>query len=355
MELRVAEAERAVRDEVRAFIHANLPDATRERMASGRPPTTAQRVAWHRALAERGRSVSDRPAEHGGRGCSPVRRSIFREEIQAAPAPQPQQLGTMMAGPVLIAFGTDGQRRRFPPRIRTLQDLWCQGCSEPDAGSDLALLRSAAGRDGEDRVVGGEESWTTLADRADRMFALVRTDPRPATPQDGIGVPPIDRTRPGITVCPSPTIDGEHEVNGGLPDEVRVPGATMVGDPALGRDRATFLLSNERAGQARVGVAKERIARAAVKVAIGRAGRVAGTAVQPQGGLGPTMDRAIGPGVARRLAIAPLFGDAARHLRRIADDAGLVRVGRAGSRSDVGVGDVGVGDVGVGDDGGGGG
>ncbi|MDW8443600.1 MAG: acyl-CoA dehydrogenase family protein [Acetobacteraceae bacterium] len=261
MDLRLTADERRFRDEVRVFIDANLDPATRARMETGRLPTKDQWVAWHRTLAGRGWSVPDWPKEHGGPGWDPIRRYLFREALQAAPAPQPQQFGTQMVGPVLMAFGTAEQQRRFLPRIVTLEDWWCQGFSEPEAGSDLASLRTTARLDGDVWIVTGQKTWTTLAHWADWMFALVRTDPKAAKPQQGIGFLLIDMRSPGITVRPILTIDGEHEVNEVFLDEVRVPAENMVGDPRRGWDCAKFLLSHERAGQARVGIAKERIRR----------------------------------------------------------------------------------------------
>jgi len=261
LDLRLSEPDRRFRDEVRRVVDAELDPATRSRMEAGRLPTKAQWVAWHRALARRGWSVPEWPKEHGGPGWDAVRRYLFRETLQAAPAPQPQQFGTQMVGPVLIAFGSEEQKRRFLPRIVGLEDWWCQGFSEPDAGSDLAGLRTTARLEGEHWVVTGQKTWTTLAHWADWMFALVRTDPKAAKPQAGIGFLLIDMRSPGITVRPILTIDGEHEVNEVFFDEVRVSVANMVGDPKRGWDCAKFLLAHERAGQARVGIAKERIRR----------------------------------------------------------------------------------------------
>jgi pimeloyl-CoA dehydrogenase large subunit len=261
MDLRFTAEERAFRAEVRDFIDRTLPDETRARMATGRTPTREQWASWHRALDARGWSVPDWPVEHGGPGWTPVQRFIFREELQAAPAPQPQQFGTMMVGPVIIAFGTEAQKQRFLPRIRSLEDWWCQGFSEPGAGSDLASLKTAARREGDHYIVSGQKTWTTLAHWANWIFTLVRTDPKAAKRQQGIGFLLIDMTSPGITVRPIVTIDGEHEINEVFFDDVKVPVENMVGDETRGWDCAKFLLSNERTGQARVGMSKERIRR----------------------------------------------------------------------------------------------
>jgi pimeloyl-CoA dehydrogenase large subunit len=261
MDLRFTPEEIAFRREVRDFIDAHLPDATRERLASGRTATKAQVVEWQRKLDARGWAVPDWPTAHGGPGWTPVQRYIFREELQMAPAPQPLAFGTNMVGPVIIEFGTDAQKARFLPRIRSLEDWWCQGFSEPGAGSDLASLKCAARREGEHYVVNGQKTWTTLAQHADWIFCLVRTDPQAAKPQQGISFLLIDMRSPGITLRPIITIEGEHEVNEIFFDDVRVPVENLVGKENRGWDCAKFLLSNERTGQARVGVSKERIRR----------------------------------------------------------------------------------------------
>jgi alkylation response protein AidB-like acyl-CoA dehydrogenase len=261
MDLRFTAEERAFRAEVRDFIDRTLPDETRARMASGRTPTKAQWGWWHSKLFERGWSVPDWAKEHGGPGWTPVQRYIFREELQQAPAPQPQQFGTMMVGPVIIAFGSEAQKRRFLPGIRSGREWWCQGFSEPGAGSDLASLQTSARRVDDHYIVNGQKTWTTLAHWADWMFALVRTDPNAKKKQEGIGFLLIDMKSPGITVRPIVTIDGEHEINEVFFDDVKVPADNMVGDATRGWDCAKFLLSNERTGQARVGMSKERIRR----------------------------------------------------------------------------------------------
>jgi alkylation response protein AidB-like acyl-CoA dehydrogenase len=259
MDLRFTAEERAFRDEVRGFIDANLPAETRARMEEGRVPSKAQSVAWHATLHARGWSVPDWPVEHGGTGWSAVQRYIFREELQQAPAPQPSAFGTLMVGPVLIAFGTEAQRARFLPGIRSGETWWCQGFSEPGAGSDLASLKTRAVRDGDHYVIDGQKTWTTLAQHADWIFLLARTDPQAPKPQEGISFLLADMRSPGITVRPIITIDGAHEVNEVFFDSVRIPADQLVGVEHRGWDCAKFLLGNERSGQARVGVSKERL------------------------------------------------------------------------------------------------
>jgi pimeloyl-CoA dehydrogenase large subunit len=260
MDLRFTPEEQAFRAEVRQFIRANLPEETRRRMAAGRSATKAQLVEWQRILNGKGWAVPHWPVEWGGQDWTPVQRYILREEIEQAPAPSPLGFGVNMVGPVIVAFGTEAQKRRFLPRIANIDDWWCQGFSEPGSGSDLASLKCAAKREGDHYVVNGQKTWTTLAQHADWIFCLVRTDPK-AKKQEGISFLLIDMKSPGVTVRPIITIDGAHEVNEVFFDEVKVPAENLVGEENKGWDCAKFLLSNERTGAARVGVAKERIRR----------------------------------------------------------------------------------------------
>jgi pimeloyl-CoA dehydrogenase large subunit len=260
MELRWTDEERAFRKEVRDFIDRELPKETRERMIRGKSPTKEMVVEWQRKLNKRGWAVPDWPVEHGGPGWTPAQRYIFREELMQAPAPQPLAFNTNMCGPVIIAFGTEEQKKRFLPRMANLDDWWCQGFSEPGAGSDLAGLKCRAVRQGDHYVVNGQKTWTTLAQYADWIFLLVRTDPN-AKKQEGISFLLCDMKSPGITVRPIITIEGGHEVNEVFFDDVKVPVENLVGQENRGWDCAKFLLGNERFGQARVGASRERIRR----------------------------------------------------------------------------------------------
>jgi alkylation response protein AidB-like acyl-CoA dehydrogenase len=199
--------------------------------------------------------------EWGGQPWSAIQRFILSEEMQAAPAPAPLGFNVNMCGPVVCAFGTQAQKERFLPRMANLDDWWCQGFSEPGAGSDLASLRCAAKRQGDHYVVNGQKTWTTLAQHADWIFLLTRTDPDNPKAQEGISFLLVDMKTPGITVRPIITIEGGHEVNEVFFDEVRVPAGNLVGVENRGWDCAKFLLSNERTGQASVGASKERLRR----------------------------------------------------------------------------------------------
>jgi pimeloyl-CoA dehydrogenase large subunit len=271
MDLRFTPDEIAFRDEVRAFFHANVPEATRTKIVEGRHLGKDDIVAWQRILNRRGWAVPDWPKEWGGTGWSSVQRYIFQEEMQATPAPQPLGFGVNMVGPVIIAFGSEAQKKRYLPRIANIEDWWCQGFSEPGSGSDLASLKTKAERKGDHYIVNGQKTWTTLAQHADWIFCLVRTDPA-AKKQEGISFLLIDMKTPGITVRPIVTIDGGREVNEVFFDDVEVPMENRVGEENRGWDYAKFLLGNERVGIARVGLSKERVRRLKHLASLARVG-----------------------------------------------------------------------------------
>ena len=260
MDLNFSNEDLAFRHEVRGFIAGALPAATREWMVMGKSPTKAMVVEWQKILNAKGWAVPEWPVEWGGPGWSAARKYIFREELQMAPAPSPLGFNVNMCGPVIIQFGTQAQKARFLPRMANLDDWWCQGFSEPGAGSDLAGLKCRAVRDGDEWVINGQKTWTTLAQHADWIFLLCRTDPA-AKKQEGISFILCPMTLPGITVRPIITIEGGHEVNEVFFDDVRVPADMLVGEENKGWDCAKFLLGNERFGQARVGASRERIRR----------------------------------------------------------------------------------------------
>ena len=259
MDLRFTPEELAFRDEVRAFIRDNLPGDIRERMRLGYAPRKEDTVALA-ADPEQARLGGDLwPKEWGGPGWSSVQRMIFLEENQVAPAPELSSFNITMIGPVLIQFGTEEQKKRFLPRAANLDDWWCQGFSEPGAGSDLASLKTAAKRDGDHYVVNGQKIWTSTAHHADWCFVLVRTNPNAAKRQEGISFLLVDMKTPGITVRPIISIDGSHHLNEVFFDDVRVPVENRVYEENRGWDVAKFLLGNERTGIARLGKSKERV------------------------------------------------------------------------------------------------
>jgi len=260
MDLSFSNEELAFRDEVRAFFKEAVPPATRRRMQEGRHLEKDDLVQWQRILNAKGWAVTHWPKEYGGTGWTPVQHYIFNEEMQLAPAPAPLPFGVSMVGPVIYTFGNEEQKKYFLPRIANLDDWWCQGFSEPGSGSDLASLKTTAKRKGDVYVVNGQKTWTTLAQHADWIFCLVRTDPT-VKKQSGISFLLIDMKSRGITVRPIITIEGGHEVNEVFFDDVEVPVTNLVGEENRGWDYAKFLLGNERVGIARVGVSKERIRR----------------------------------------------------------------------------------------------
>ncbi len=259
MDLRFTDAELAFRDEVRAFIRDNLPRDIRERMRLGHGARKEDTVAWQRILNRKGWAAISWPREWGGPGWSAVQRMIFNEENQAAPAPELSSFAITMLGPVLIQFGTEAQKRRFLPRAANLDDWWCQGFSEPGAGSDLAALKTSAKREGDHYVVNGSKIWTSTAHYADWCFVLVRTNPNAAKRQEGISFLLVDMQTPGITVRPIISIDGGHHLNEVFFDDVKVPVEMRVHEENRGWDVAKFLLGNERVGIARLGKSRERI------------------------------------------------------------------------------------------------
>jgi alkylation response protein AidB-like acyl-CoA dehydrogenase len=252
MDLRFTPQELAFRDEVRAFMRGSLPPEIRRKMVEGRHLGKDDIATWQRILNAKGWAVTHWPVEHGGQDWTPVQQYIFQDELQQAPAPVPLPFGVAMVGPVIIAFGSAEQKRRFLPRIANLDDWWCQGFSEPGAGSDLASLKTAAKRDGDHYVVNGQKTWTTMAQHADWIFCLVRTDPA-AKAQAGISFLLIDMKSPGVTVRPIITMDGSHEVNDVFLEDVRVPVDNLIGEENKGWTYAKFLLGNERTSMAGIG------------------------------------------------------------------------------------------------------
>jgi alkylation response protein AidB-like acyl-CoA dehydrogenase len=256
MRLRWTEEQIAFRAEVRAWMHANVPLDMRRATVEGRRLSKATQVAWQKALHGRGWMAPHWPVEHGGTGWDPVRIHIFEDEMAAAGGAPPVPFGVSMVGPVIVRFGTEAQKTRFLPRILSSEDWWCQGFSEPGAGSDLAGLRTRAAPVDGRWVLNGQKTWTTLAQHADMIFVLARTEPDAAKPQQGISFLLVDMRTPGITVRPIVTIDGEHEVNEVFFDDVSVPAENLVGERGQGWTIAKFLLGNERTGIARVGQSK---------------------------------------------------------------------------------------------------
>ncbi|MGE8626741.1 acyl-CoA dehydrogenase family protein [Achromobacter denitrificans] len=244
--------ERRFREEVRAFAEAELPGDIRDKVLRHQRLERDDYVRWHNILAERGWGAPNWPVDHGGTGWNALQRLIFEVECFKAGAPRLLPFGLSMIGPVLMKYGSAEQQARFLPRIPRVEDWWCQGYSEPGSGSDLASLKTRAERDGDDYVVNGQKTWTTLAQYADWMFCLARTDSA-ARAQRGISMLLLDMRAPGVTVRPIRTLDGGHDVNEVWLENVRVPAANLVGEENQGWTYAKYLLGHERTGIAGLG------------------------------------------------------------------------------------------------------
>jgi len=262
MTLSLTPAERAFTAEVGDFLRDSLPDHIRHQCGKGLAPHAPVLRIWQRLLHERGWGAPAWPVEHGGTGWSLRQRLLFQRELDLAPAPPPHPLNIGLVGPVIAEFGSAAQQAYFLPKLIRLDIAFCQGFSEPGAGSDLAAVRTSATRDGDNYIVQGQKIWTSFATESDWAFCLVRTDPNAAKPQLGISFLLVDLASPGITIRPIRTIDGQHHVNEVFFDQVRVPATNLVGKENKGWDYAKYLLVNERVGIARTGRARERLRRA---------------------------------------------------------------------------------------------
>jgi len=262
MRLQLSPEMESFREEMRTFFTTQVSQEIRDTVAAHRHLTREQYVEAQRTLNAAGLAVPHWPVEWGGRDWTPLQRHIWREEMQLANVPEPLAFNTSMIGPVLAAFGSQAQKERFLPATANLDIWWCQGFSEPDAGSDLASLRTTAVRDGDDWVVNGQKTWTTLGQHADWIFNLVRTDPTAEKRQRGISMLVFPMDTPGVTLRPIELIDGGYEVNEVFFEDVRVPGENLVGEENRGWDYAKFLLGNERVGIARVGHTKRLLCQA---------------------------------------------------------------------------------------------
>jgi alkylation response protein AidB-like acyl-CoA dehydrogenase len=258
MDLNFSREEAAFREEVREFLRTRLPGDISRKVLEHRRLGKDDYVRWQKILFEKGWIAAGWPVEHGGTGWSSIQRYIFEEESAAAGAPRLTPFGLHMVGPVIIAFGSDAQKKRYLPRILSSEDWWCQGYSEPGSGSDLASLKTRAERQGEHYIVNGQKTWTTHAQYADMMFCLVRTSST-GKKQEGISFLLIDMHSPGVTVRPIITLEGEHEVNEVWFENVKVPALNMIGDEGRGWSYAKFLLSHERTGIAGVGNSKREL------------------------------------------------------------------------------------------------
>ena len=260
MDLSLTAEEQAFRDEVRTFLTESLPEDLARKGENIEELTKTDVERWHAILNARGWLAVTWPVGHGGTGWTAVERNIFEEECALANAPRIVPFGLNMLGPVVIKFGSDEQKSEILPRILNGTDWWCQGYSEPGTGSDLASLKTRAVRDGDEYVINGQKTWTTLGQYADRIFCLVRTKTE-GKPQQGISFVLVDLDNPGIEMRPIKLLEGGMEVNEVFFTDVRVPVANLVGEENQGWTIAKYLLTHERTNIAGVGFSTRDLAK----------------------------------------------------------------------------------------------
>ena len=260
MDLNYSPEELAFRNEVRGWLRDNLPGDLRDKVVNYRDLSREDLLCWHRILAKKGWVAPAWPEEWGGTGWNVAQRYIFDEECGYAGTPPLISFGLAMCGPVLLRFGTEAQKQRFLPRIYNGDDVWCQGYSEPDSGSDLASLKTRADRRGDHYVVNGQKIWTSGAHYADWIFCLVRTDSGTAKRQEGISFLLFDMKTPGVSVRPLMLMASSHHVNEVFFDDVKVPAENLVFEEGRGWTVAKYLLGHERMNTGRIGASKRELA-----------------------------------------------------------------------------------------------
>lgn len=243
----------AFRDEVREFFAQGVPDEWQTRVRAGLRLKPEELTAYQKRLAARGWGAPTWPKQYGGTGWTPAQQYIFWREAADADAPAQFHQGLELIGPIIFSYGSDAQKALYLPRIINADDWWCQGYSEPNAGSDLASLRTRATRDGDHYVLNGQKAWTSYAHVASHVFVLARTSDEPKQ-QQGISLLLVDMKTPGITVRPVATMDEKHHTNELFLDDVRVPVANLVGEEGRGWEYGKVLLDRERMVTASVAV-----------------------------------------------------------------------------------------------------
>ena len=251
MDLNFSDADNQFRQEVKDYLENKYPKHVKEKQNNGEQLTKQDMIDYHKSLYEQGWAGYNWPVEYGGTGWSPTQIYIFQEELGYANTPTILPFGLNMVGPVIYTFGNEEQKKKFLPDILEFNTWWCQGYSEPGSGSDLASLKTKAVRDGDHYIVNGSKTWTTLAQNADWIFCLVRTETTQKK-QEGISFLLIDMKTEGIEVKPIITIDGDHEVNSVFFTDVKVPAENLIGEEGKGWTYAKFLLAHERFGIAGV-------------------------------------------------------------------------------------------------------
>jgi alkylation response protein AidB-like acyl-CoA dehydrogenase len=252
MDLAYTPEEEAFRAEVRTFLAEELPARLSDKVRGGRNLSKADIQEWQSILSRKGWLAPHWPAEYGGAGWSVTQKFIYEQESALAHTPPVIPFGLNMLAPVLIKYGSEEQKAHWLPRMLRGDDWWCQGYSEPGAGSDLASVRTVAVRDGDHYVVNGQKTWTTMGQHANMIFCLVRTD-NSGSRQQGISFLLVDMTAPGVEVRPIITLDGDHEVNEIFFTDVRVPAENLVGEEGRGWTYAKYLLTYERTSMAGLG------------------------------------------------------------------------------------------------------
>ena len=252
MDLSYSDKEKAFREEVRAFLDEKVTDDLRDKVNGKAELTKDDMEGWHATLNEKGWLAPNWPKKFGGAEWNAVQRHIWEEEAAAARAPRTVPFGLSMLAPVLQKFGSKEQQDHWLPRLLNGEDWWCQGYSEPGAGSDLASLKTTAVKDGDHYIVNGQKTWTTLGQHANMIFCLVRTD-KDVKQQEGISFLLIDMDTPGIEVRPIILLDGSPEVNEVWFTDVKVPVENLVGEENKGWTYAKYLLTHERTNIAGVG------------------------------------------------------------------------------------------------------
>ena len=260
MDLAFTPDELKFRDEIRAWVKANLPPAIAAKVHKAQLLTRDDMQTWAKILGKKGWLGYGWPQQFGGPGWTAVQKHLFEEECAMAGAPRIVPFGPVMVAPVIMAYGSPEQQKRFLPGIASGEVWWSQGYSEPGSGSDLASLRTKAERKGDKYIVNGQKTWTTLGQYGEWMFNLVRTS-NEGKPQTGISFLLLDMKSPGVSVRPIKLLDGECEVNDVFFDNVEVPAENLIGEENKGWTYAKHLLSHERTNIADVNRAKRELER----------------------------------------------------------------------------------------------
>lgn len=258
MDIKYSPEEIEFRKEVSHFFENELPEVLREKLAKSLPIYKDDQVLYQKSLAKKGWAALNWPKEYGGTGWTTMQKAIFNDELAKHDAPRLIPFGFSMVAPVIMAYGNEEQKQRFLPDILESNVWWCQGYSEPGAGSDLASLKTSAIWEGKHYIVNGQKTWTSTAQHADWIFCLVRTDPH-VKKQRGISFLLIDMHSPGIEVRPIKMLDGSSPINEVYFDNVKVPVENLIGEENKGWTYAKYLLTHERTGIGGVAFSKRNI------------------------------------------------------------------------------------------------